>query len=150
MQRFKGGLDVLAIIVLALLLFLGIYMANNMHKASLVSYEERIDLAIILDNAGSGLLSLMNSGETQSKYIEILGASDANGRDFDTGLRESLENLNTGMMQRGYSLKVLVSDNEIKSYGTEPPEGATVIETDIPLPCKQDGDCKGNVKVGTW
>lgn len=150
MRRFKGNLEVFFIIALALLLLLGFVITGLMHRASLVSYEERIDLAIILDNAGSGLLSLLNSGETQSKHIEILGASAAGGRDFGTDLRESLESLKTGMMQRGYSLKVLVSGSEIKSYGTEPPEGATVIETDIPLPCKQDGECRGRVEAGTW
>jgi len=148
MRRFKGSLEVFFIIALALLLLLGFVITGLMHRASLVSYEERIDLAIILDNAGSGLLSILNSGENESRYIEILGASGSQG--FDSDLKSSLESLKTGMMYKGYSLKVLVSGSEIKSYGTEPPEGATVIETDIPLPCNGGGECRGKLEAGTW
>jgi hypothetical protein len=150
MRKFKGSLDVFFIIALAMLLLLGFGIAGIMHRASLVSYEERIDLAIILDNAGSGLLGLLNSGEAQARHMEIVGASAAKGQDFDTSLRESLESLKTGMMQTGYSLRVLVSGSEVKSYGTEPPEGATIVETDTPLPCKQGTECRGKLEAGTW
>ena len=61
MRRFKGSLEVFFIIALALLLLLGLFIAGLMHRASLVSYKERIDLAIILDNAGQSELLITDS-----------------------------------------------------------------------------------------
>lgn len=152
MRRFKGNLEVLFMIALALLLLLGFVGAGLMHRVSLVSYEEKIDLAIMLDNAGSGLLGLLNSGEVGLKHMETLGSSAAKSQaaDFDKDLIESLENLKMRMMQKGYSLKVLVSGEEVKTYGAEPPEGAAMVEADILLPCKEGGDCKGRVRLGAW
>ncbi len=151
MRRFKANLEIFFMIALALLLLMGLFIAGFMHRASLVSYDERIDLAIILDNAGSGLLGILNSGETGQKHIETLGSPVTSGQtDYDKGLEQSLESLKYGMMQRGYSLKVLVSETEVKTHGTEPPEEATSVETDILLPCKEGGSCKGRARLGIW
>lgn len=148
MRRFKGILSIFFIMALALLIGLAFFALIYTQKISLFSYDERIDMTIILDNAGSGILNFLNSaGEKGYKRIEILAAK---GQGFDDEIEQTLENLKEGINQKGFSLKALVSETEVKSYGTEPPEGADLVETDIPMPCNEGGDCKGRVNLGIW
>lgn len=153
MRRFRGDISLFFIIALALLIALSFFIIGHIQqRVSLFSYEQRINLAMVLDNTGSGLLGFLNSGKGGIRHMETLGASAAGGQgaDFGRGLGEGLEDLKAEMKQRGYGLKVLVSGKEVKRYGGEPPEGATAVETDIPLPCKGDGGCRGRAVLGVW
>lgn len=155
MRSFKGIVALLVIFGIALaiggLLF---FIGSKYTKIFFSSYEEDVLMTVKIDDMGSELMAVLTAGDSEMSYMEFLGSTAPKITDGKSEeLEKTLKSISEAMKEN-YNLEVVFpvkySDDNIKSYGPNPPEKTDLIKAEIPLPCVSNGGCKGEVRLRKW